>query len=72
MARMAANFAYEVSLSYLWVSLACRKIVQHGTDGFSPPAKEVILRIFVAIRTPSSSARSELAKLESNVKHANR
>jgi hypothetical protein len=38
-------------------------------DEFSSPPKEVVIRIFIAIKNPSSSARYELAKLGSNGKH---
>jgi hypothetical protein len=39
------NFVYQVSRSYSYGSLSCRKILRHGTDGFTSPPKEVVLRI---------------------------
>jgi hypothetical protein len=30
-------------------SLTCRKILRHGADGFTPPPKEVVLRISIAL-----------------------
>jgi hypothetical protein len=40
---MAVNFGYEVSLSYSTGSFSCRKILRHGTSGFSFLPKEVML-----------------------------
>jgi hypothetical protein len=34
-------------------SLTCRKILQHGTFGFTSHPKEGVLRIFIAFKTPS-------------------
>jgi hypothetical protein len=44
--------------------------LRHGTDGFTSPPKEVVLRIFVTLKNPSSSARFEPANLGSRGKHA--
>jgi hypothetical protein len=49
--------------------LTCRKILQHGADGFTSPPKKGLLRIFIALN-PSSSAGIETANLGSNGKHA--
>jgi hypothetical protein len=54
--EMAVNSVYEVLFSYLKASLTCRKILQHGTYGFTSPPKEVVLRIFIYIKSPSSSS----------------
>jgi hypothetical protein len=35
-------------------SLTCRKILQHGADGFTSHPKESVLRIFIALKNPSS------------------
>jgi hypothetical protein len=67
---MAVNFAYEVSIFVPAGILTCRKILGHGTDGFTSHPKEVVLRIFIATKTPSSSAGFETANLGSNGKHA--
>jgi hypothetical protein len=50
------------------VSLTCRKILRHVTDEFSSLSKEVMLRISVALKNPSSSAGLETAYLRSNGK----
>jgi hypothetical protein len=44
---------------------------RHGTDGFTSPPKEVVLRIFITLQNPSSSAGVEPANLGSSGKHAN-
>jgi hypothetical protein len=65
------NFAYEVSLSFLLGSLTCCKILRLGSDGFTFPSKEVVLRIFIAIKNQRPSAGFEPANLKPNGKHAN-
>jgi hypothetical protein len=55
--EMAVNFAYEASLSY--------------SDGFTSPPKEIVLRIFIALKNPSYSVGFEPANLGSNDKHDN-
>jgi len=62
--EMSVNFAGEVSLSYSAGIFNMR----HGTDGFTSPPKEVVLRIFIALKNPSASAGFEPANLESNFK----
>jgi hypothetical protein len=55
------NLAYE--------RLYARKVLlhavnlQHGTDGFTSPPKEVVLRIFITLKNPSTSAGIEPATL---------
>jgi hypothetical protein len=39
-----------------WGLLTCRKNLCHETDGFTSPPKEVVQRIFIALRNSSSSA----------------
>jgi hypothetical protein len=41
--------------------------LRHGTDGFTSPPKEVVLRIFITFKNPSSSAGFEPANLGSSV-----
>jgi hypothetical protein len=65
------EFSYDVSLSYLEGSLTGHKILQHGTDGFTYPPKEVMLWIFVTLTNPSTLARFEPVNLGSSGKHAN-
>jgi hypothetical protein len=40
-------------LRYLKGSLTCRKILRHGTSGFTSHPKEGVLRIFIALKNPS-------------------
>jgi hypothetical protein len=36
-------------------SLTFHKILWHGADGFTSPTKEVMLQIFITLKSPSSS-----------------
>jgi hypothetical protein len=65
---MSVNFAYEVSF-VLQGFLTRRKISRRGADGFTSPPKEVMLRIFIALKDSLSFAGFEPASLESNGKH---
>jgi hypothetical protein len=52
------NFALQsISFHTSKGSLKCRKILQHGADGFTDPPKEGVLWIFIALKNPSPSAR---------------
>jgi hypothetical protein len=57
--------------SYEQVIFTCRKILRHLTCRFTSRPKEVVLRIFMAPRNPSPSARFEPANLGCSSKHAN-
>jgi hypothetical protein len=48
---MSVNVAYKCLI--LQGSLTFRKILQHGTNGFISPPKEVVLGIFIAIKSSS-------------------
>jgi hypothetical protein len=48
-------------------AVKCRYV----TDDFTSPPKEVVLRIFIALKNPSPSAGFEPANLGSSGKHAN-
>jgi hypothetical protein len=50
--RMSENFAYQY-LKSLKGSLTCRKILRHGTSGFTSHPKEGVLQIFIALKNPS-------------------
>jgi hypothetical protein len=50
--RKSENFAYQ-HLKYQKGSLTCRKILRHGTSGFTSHPKEGVLRIFIAFENPS-------------------
>jgi hypothetical protein len=63
--EMAAEFCLQSN------SYACRCLLQavnlrHGTDGFTSPQLEVVQRICIALKNPSSSAGFEPANLGSN------
>jgi hypothetical protein len=45
--------------------------LRHGTDGFTSPLKEVVLRIFITLKIPSNSVGIEPANLGSSGEHAN-
>jgi hypothetical protein len=45
-----------VRIQYLWyvnVSFTCRKILRHGTSGFTSNPKEGVLVIFISLKNPS-------------------
>jgi hypothetical protein len=50
-------------------SLTCRKLLRHGTSGFTSYPKEGELRIFIAVKNPSPLAGFEPAIFESSGKH---
>jgi hypothetical protein len=54
MAKEMLNFAYEAYLSYCNGSLTCRKVLRIEIDVFTFPPKEFLLRIFIALKNPSS------------------
>jgi hypothetical protein len=63
---------YEVSLFILRSDFfTCREILRHGDDGFTSLPKEGVLRIFIALKNPSSSARFEPENSGLNDKHDN-
>jgi hypothetical protein len=51
--QRSENFAYPY-LKYLKGSLTRRKILWHGASGFTSHPKEAVLRIFIAVKNPSS------------------
>jgi hypothetical protein len=69
--EMTAEFCLSVSLSQLKGSLICRKILRYGAEGFTSTPKEVVLRIFIALKTSSLWAGSEPANIGSNVNNDN-
>jgi hypothetical protein len=48
--EMAAEFCLRSILSYSWGSLTCRKLLRHGTDGFTSPPKEVVLQFLSPLK----------------------
>jgi hypothetical protein len=59
------------------ISICVRKVLlhavnlRHGTAGFTSPPKEVVLRIFITLKNPSTSAGIDPANLGSSGEHAN-
>jgi hypothetical protein len=51
--RRSENFSYQY-LRYLKGCLTCRKVLRHGTSGFTSHSKEGVLRIFIALKNESS------------------
>jgi hypothetical protein len=64
MRNMAAEFCLQ-SIYFMLVNL------RYGTNGFTSPPKEVVLRIFITLKNPSSSAGFEPANLGYSGKNAN-
>ena len=69
-ARMfSGNFA-EMTTSTPFRNLLHASNLRHGTDGFTSPPKEGVLRIFFALKNPTASAGFELANLGTRGQHA--
>ena len=67
--RLSGNFAYMASLfSPLGIFYIAANL-QHGTDGFTSPPKEGALRIFFALKNPTTSAEFEPANLGTKGQH---
>jgi hypothetical protein len=45
--------------------------LRHGTDGFTSPPKEGMVRIFFVLKIPTASAGFELANLGTRGQHDN-
>jgi hypothetical protein len=52
-------------------SLACRKVLRHGTSGFTSHPKEGVLLIFIALNKSIVLAGFNLATFGSSGKHTN-
>jgi hypothetical protein len=69
------NGGFEFSLRN--ISIHARKVLlhavnlRHGTEGFTSPPKEVVLRIFITLKNPSTPVGIEPANLGSSSEHAN-
>jgi hypothetical protein len=70
LAKEVMNFVSRSIAFIPYGSLTCRKILPHGTDGFTSPPKEGVLRIFIALKHPSPLAGFEPRNLVSSGKHA--
>jgi hypothetical protein len=53
------KFAVEVSVILRRDHLTFRQILRHGADGFTSPPKEVMLRIFIALKILSRVSTRE-------------
>jgi hypothetical protein len=68
--REMVKFYLQYS-SFIFVSfLTCPKILRHGTDCFTSPPKEVVLRISITLKNTASSARFEPLNLGPNGKNS--
>jgi hypothetical protein len=65
---MAENFAESGDFHATFGFFTCRK-ARHGTDGFTSPPKEGVLRIF-SPKNPSASSGFEPAKLDTKGQHS--
>jgi hypothetical protein len=69
------NGGFEFSLRNIFIH--ARKVLlhavnlRHGTNGFTSPPEEVVLRIFITLKNPSTSVGIEPANLGSSGEHAN-
>ena len=57
------------NLAEMTTSMPFRDLL-HGTDGFTSPPKEGVLRIFFALKNPTASAGFEHANLGTKGQHA--
>ena len=68
--RLSGSFAYMASLFTPFRDLLHAANLRHGTDGFTSPLKEGVLRIFSPLTNPMASAGFELANLGTKDQHA--
>jgi hypothetical protein len=54
--EMGAEFCLQITSFIPQGILTCRKILRHGTADFTSPPKEVMLLIFIALKSSSSLA----------------
>jgi len=66
---LSRNFA-EMTTSTPLRDLLHAANVRHGTDGFTSPPKEGVLRIFFALKNPTASAGFEPANFGTKCQHA--
>jgi len=65
----SGNFA-EMTNSMQFRDLLHASNLRHGTDGFTSPPKEGVLRIFSPLKNPTASAGFEPANLGTKGQHA--
>jgi len=66
---MSGNFA-EMTTSTPFRDISHAANLRHGTDGFTSPPKEGVLKIFFALKNPTASAGFEPANLGTKGQHA--
>jgi hypothetical protein len=64
--KFRLEFDFHVILEIFYVQQIC----DMGTDGFTSPPKEGVLRIFFALKNPTASAGFEPANLGTKGQHA--
>ena len=66
---LSGNFA-EITTSTPFRDLLRAANLRHGTDGFTSPPKEGVLRIFFALKNPTASAGFESMNSGTKGQHA--
>ena len=66
---LSGNFA-EMTTSTPFRDLLHAANLRHGTDGFTSPPKEGVLRVFFALKNPTATAGFEPVNLGTNGQHA--
>ena len=66
---LSGNFA-EMTTSTPFKDILHAANLRHGTDGFTSPPNEGVLRIFFALKIPTASAVFEPANLGTKGQHA--
>jgi len=66
---LSSNFA-EMATSMPFKDLSHAANLRHGTNGFTSPPKEGVLRIFFTLKNPTASARFEPANMGTTGQHA--
>jgi len=69
-ARNVRNFCLNADLHVTFKDLLHAVNLRHGTDGFTSPPKEGVLRIFFRSKNPTASAGCQPANLGTKGQHA--
>ena len=70
MRNVPEKFRLEFDFHVTFRDLLHAANLRHGTDGFTSPPKEGVLRIFFALKNPTASAGFEPANLGTKGQHA--
>jgi hypothetical protein len=68
--NVRSNLAYSCDFHGNYRVLLYAANLRHGTDGFTSPPKEGMLRIFFAPKNPTASAGFAPANLDTRGQHA--